>query len=60
MGDPMGKNMEVAGGAYSTISIANYKCKKYHLSKVSSSYFYTIREVDWTTSTKGTKYFVVT
>ena len=59
MGDPMGKNMEVAGGAYSTIAIANYKGKKSHISEVSSSYFYTRREVDWPTSAKGTKYFVV-
>ena len=49
VGDPMGKNMEVAGGAYSTITIANYKDKKSHLSEVSSSYFYTRREVDWPT-----------
>ena len=55
----MGENMEVAGGAYSTIAIANYKGKKSHLSKVSSSYFYTRREVDWPTLTKGTKYFFV-
>ena len=59
VGDPMGKNREVASGAYSTIDIANYKGKKYHLSEVSSSYFYTRREVDWPTSTKGTKYFIV-
>ena len=55
----MGKNMEVAGAPYSTFSIAKYKVNKYNISKVSSSYFYTIREVYWPTSTKGTKYFVV-
>lgn len=49
VGDPMGKNMEVVGGAYYTISIANYKGKKSHLSEVSSSYFYTRREVYWPT-----------
>ena len=59
MGDPMGENMEVVGGAYSTIAIANYKGNKYHLSEISSSYFYKRREVDWPTSAKGTKYFVV-
>ena len=59
VGDPMGKNMEVACGDYSTISIANYKGKKSHLSEVSNSYFYTRREVDWPTSTKGKKNLVV-
>ena len=45
VGDPMGKNMEVTHGAF-TISIANDKGKKSHVSEVSSSYFYTRREVD--------------
>ena len=44
--DRMGKNMQVAGGVYSTIFISNYKGHKSHLSEVSSSYVYTIREVD--------------
>ena len=49
LGDPVEKNVEVVGGAYSTISISNYKSKKSHVSKVSSSYFYTRREVYWPT-----------
>ena len=59
VGDPMGGNMEVAGGDYSTITITNYKGNKSHLSEVSSYYFNTIREVDWPISAKGTKYFLV-
>ena len=59
VGDPMGKNMEVASGDYYTIAIANYKGKKYHLYEVSSSYFYTRRKVYWPTLAKRTKYFVV-
>ena len=59
VGDPMGKNMEVVGGYYSTISNTNYKGKESHLSDISSSYFYRRREVYWTTLSTGTKYFVV-
>ena len=45
MGDSMGKNIEVTSGAF-TIYIENDKGKKSHVSEVSSSYFYTRREVD--------------
>ena len=43
VGDPMGENMQVAGGDYSSIAISNYKGKKFHLSEVYSSYFYSRR-----------------
>ena len=57
VGYPMWNNMKVDGGAYSTIAVENFEGKKCHIYEVSSSYFYTRREVDWATLAKGTKYF---